>query len=626
MRPGAARTIAAISDILVIALALIAVHTMARIYIWVSRAPGVASLWHTLRSLAAFEKDDLLTIATLTVAVVAVVALLARQPRLTGAVLHGWWWCAVLLAVLAGVNMTAVAWLGSPITWQWIAYADPFNSRMGASQLAQVVDATAVALVVAAVVLLMVMRRLLAAAAAAMAARWGAPVAALVLAVLIGGPTGYAWARHHGQAADAYGRTANPMHRLEQSVLAAYDPPFSRADRDRDDRDYRTGGSALPGPMPVPRRNNIVLIVLESIGARDMLAPDAGLPAITGLRRQGMTFANTYVTTAASSRSAFALVTGRFPLFGYRPETQTLADRRFVTFASRLQQAGYATALFMASELRYASQDRFLAGKGFAVMQDMANIPCDTRMIGSTARFADLDGVTDTCMTDAFLAWHGAQHQRPFFAMLWTNNTHFPYFAPGERGDGRARHAAALREADRQIARIVAALSRSGDLARTSFVIVGDHGEAFNDHGYMIHSNTVFDEEVRVATVLAGAGVPMGGIDNRIASLSDIAPTILDLAGLPPERNWQGHTLLAPTARQRVYFFATSRDYVLGYREGDSKTVLDLTTGSTVRFDLARDPGERHPLALGPDAARAAGRHIAGWVAYQDALYRPGAH
>jgi hypothetical protein len=98
--------------------------------------------------------------------------------------------------------------------------------------------------------------------------------------------------------------------------------------------------------------------------------------------------------------------------------------------------------------------------------------------------------------------------------------------------------------------------------------------------------------------------VPAGGIDTRIASLSDIAPTILDLAGLPPERSWQGRTLLAPTARQRVYVFATSRDYVLGYREGDSKTVIDLTTGSNVRYDLRRDPGERHPLTLGPDAAR----------------------
>jgi len=626
MRLAGKRVIAAISDVLVVALALIAVHTAARIYMWVSLAPGLGSLWHTLRSLAVFESDDLLTITTLTVAVVACLALIGRLPRLTGTVLRIWWWCAVLLAVLAGVNITAVSWLRSPITWQWIAYADPFNSKLGPSELARVVDAGAVALVVAAVVLLIVMRRLLTAASAAMTARWGAPVATLVLAALIGGPTAYAWARHHGQPADVYGRTANPLHRLEQSMLAAYATPFSGADRDRDDRDYRTGGSAPPASMPVPRRNNIVLIVLESVGARDILAPDARLPAIAALRRQGMTFANTYVTTPASSRSAFALVTGRFPVFGYRPETQILADHPFITVAGRLQQAGYATALFMGGELHYASVDRFLAGKGFAVMRDMATIRCDTRVIISTARYADLDGVTDSCMTDAFIAWHGAQRRRPFFAMLWTNNTHFPYYAPGVPGDGHARHVAALREADRQIGRIVAALAQSGDLAQTSFVIVGDHGEAFNDHGYMMHGSTVFDEEVRVAPVLSGAGVPAGGIDNRLASLSDIAPTILDLAGLPPERSWQGRTLLAPTARQRVYVFATSRDYVLGYREGDSKTVLDLTTGSNVRYDLRRDPGEHHPLTLGPDAARAAARHIAGWVAYQDALYKPGAH
>jgi len=382
------------------------------------------------------------------------------------------------------------------------------------------------------------------------------------------------------------------------------------------------GNTALHAGQ-VPNGNNVILIVLESVGARDILASDAGLRTIPELQRHGVTFPNMYVPTASSSRSAFAFVTGRFPLFDYRPETDLLRDDPFVTTASRFRQAGYATAFFMGGEFAFANLDAFLVGKGFDHMADMTNIACATHTALANARWRNVDSVSEQCMTDALLGWLGKDRHQPFFAMIWPNDTHFPYFAPQEKAGPKARHAAALREADRQIGRIVAKLAESGELACTSFVIVGDHGEAFFEHGNFSHGSTVYDDEVRVAMVLSPAGDTRGPIDNRIVTLPDVAPTLLGLAGLPGEPRWQGRNLLDSGSRQRVYFFAVLRDYMLGYRERDTKVVLNLSNGSIVKYDLKRDPGERNPIVLGADEARAARRHIAGWVAYQQALYKP---
>lgn len=125
--------------------------------------------------------------------------------------------------------------------------------------------------------------------------------------------------------------------------------------------------------------------------------------------------------------------------------------------------------------------------------------------------------------------------------MIWTFQTHFPYFAGAADGahmlsgpdapedewsrEHMARYLSALHEADRLIGELVRFVEASGLAKSTLIVIVGDHGEAFNQHGTFAHGGTLYDENVHVPLLLINPGIAPGRFA-RVTGQVDLAPTI----------------------------------------------------------------------------------------------------
>ena len=76
---------------------------------------------------------------------------------------------------------------------------------------------------------------------------------------------------------------------------------------------------------------------------------------------------------------------------------------------------------------------------------------------------------------------------------------------------------------------------------------VADHGEALGDHGEDSHGMLLYDPTVRVPLLLAGSGVPRGVDDDDPVSTVDVAPTLLELAGVaaPDAASLAGTSLVA---------------------------------------------------------------------------------
>ena len=66
----------------------------------------------------------------------------------------------------------------------------------------------------------------------------------------------------------------------------------------------------------------------------------------------------------------------------------------------------------------------------------------------------------------------------------------------------------------------------------TIVIVVADHGEEFADHEGMLHSHTLYDELLQVPMVMRGLGIQSGARVRTQVRLIDIAPTILDKAGV----------------------------------------------------------------------------------------------
>ena len=133
---------------------------------------------------------------------------------------------------------------------------------------------------------------------------------------------------------------------------------------------------------------------------------------------------------------------------------------------------------------------------------------------------------------------------------LWTNQTHYPYFpnpggssaiqATGPGGELLGRYLTALRDSDHAIGNLLSDLQRMGVADSTLVVVVGDHGEAFGQHGRFGHGNTVrelrnmggnfghgsdlYEENIHVPMILINSRLFQGEEDSTVGGLVDIAP------------------------------------------------------------------------------------------------------
>ena len=96
-------------------------------------------------------------------------------------------------------------------------------------------------------------------------------------------------------------------------------------------------------------------------------------------------------------------------------------------------------------------------------------------------------------------------------------------------------------------------LGERGLLDGTLLVVTSDHGQGpmpdwtMGDPRIPLkfdHGETVLDEVIRVPLILRGPGVPAGQVLDRQVSLADLGPTVLDWAGIEPEPEVQGRSLL----------------------------------------------------------------------------------
>lgn len=164
---------------------------------------------------------------------------------------------------------------------------------------------------------------------------------------------------------------------------------------------------------------------------------------------------------------------------------------------------------------------------------------------------------------------------------------------------------------------------------RTLVVLTADHGEEFGEHDpsrfYDAHCRTVYDEVIRVPLLLRLPGkLPAGTVVRSPVELIDVAPTILDLAGIETPRAMQGRSLL-PLVRGGSHRQAMSlteatcdgpeikalrgerlkyvAEYGLGAADGDRSGVSGPRIAERL-FDLSSDPRETRPVSAGRKMAR----------------------
>lgn len=309
--------------------------------------------------------------------------------------------------------------------------------------------------------------------------------------------------------------------------------------------------STFAQPAARDSRPNVVFAIAD-----DWSFPHAGIygdrtvrtPVFDRIAREGALFTRAFTAAPSCTPSRAALLTGQAVhrleeggnLHGFLPQ-------RFAVYPDLLEQAGYAVGH---------------SGKGWGPGQFEA---------GGRARNPAGPQFKNF---DEFIAQRSAG--RPFVFWFGSNDPHRPYEAgAGARAGLRAESVQVPRflpdtpevrsdvldyyfeieRFDRDVGRIVATLERLGELENTLIIVTSDNGMPFPRA-----KATVYDSGARMPLAMRWPkAIPAGKVVDEFVSLTDVAPTVLEAAGLSPPASMTGRSVLGllrgkpQAARDRVF-------------------------------------------------------------------------
>lgn len=351
---------------------------------------------------------------------------------------------------------------------------------------------------------------------------------------------------------------------------------------------------------------NVLVVVMDTVRADHLSLngyPRPTSPNLARLASEGANFTQAVTTAPRTWQSFSTILTGLYPpRHGVRFIQDYPIEPSTPTLATILGKAGFATHAFD----RVDFLRRMTGGVGFDAYYDpIVN--------------------TDRGVLEQAWSWMQEPRQKPFFAFVRINGSHWPYtdspeeagfascegqdhsfnkrtwndmgVAPGGVGKGLqlvdaakhrafaftvnpdpkvrehivAHYDAEVQRTDADVGWLIDQMRAAGVLDRTVVVVTADHGESFGEHGYLFHGPRVDDPVMRVPLIVRlppGDGATKAGVvvDTQVRT-ADILPTVLSALGLPLPATLDGISLL-PALRggevPRLWAYAESEKDHLG--------------------------------------------------------------
>lgn len=373
--------------------------------------------------------------------------------------------------------------------------------------------------------------------------------------------------------------------------------------------------------------HDVLIVSLDTVRA-DRLGAYGGrarTPALSALAARGARFDQAISHFPETALSHWAMLSGVLPVVHGNVPAHGGSLYPGPTVAEIAGEHGYTTGAIIGGVTLTDSASGL--GRAFDHYDDDFEVdPLDMRRHGRE-------------VTEAALAWW-AETPSPKLLFVHYFDAHFPYtpappwdtaYDPDYTGtlsgsdadlrpyrDGEARiserdlqHILALydgelSEQDALVAPLLEAVAESPEVV---VAVTSDHGESFEHDYYFNHRAGLWDGVTRVPWIMAGPMVPPGVRVQDQVGLSDLAPTVLTLAGLPVDARMTGQ------ARNGLFLTgirAEGMAEVLSVTDPwaeDPQRAVRTLQHKLIRwedrheaYDLVADPEETAPLSAHPKA------------------------
>ncbi len=345
-------------------------------------------------------------------------------------------------------------------------------------------------------------------------------------------------------------------------------------------------------------RPNIVFILIDDLrydtfGYMDH--PFIETPNIDALASTGLQFRNAFVTTSLCSPARASFLTGQFMHHHKVVDNADLMQPGTVTFPQLLNDSGYETAFIGkwhmggSSDAARPGFDHWVsfAGQGtYAPGKQMLNVngkhvPRQTYITDELTDYAT-DWLADRDRNRPFMLYlshkgvHGlydpAERHRdryrdkefdppktmalpdandlgtPMWVRDQRNSWHgveFPYYGRSNQSIAEMykHYCEMILSIDDSVGRIMQTLGQQGFEQNTLVIFTSDGGHLWGEHG-LIDKRCAYEESIRIPMLLQGPSLVQPGTrcDQLVANI-DIAPTLVELAGLPVPAWMDGRSL-----------------------------------------------------------------------------------
>lgn len=361
-----------------------------------------------------------------------------------------------------------------------------------------------------------------------------------------------------------------------------------------------SAAAAPPAPAGPPKDANVIVLSIDSLRA-DM--PWAGYPRpiaprLTEFESKAVSYTNAYSVSSYTSMSLGGFLGGRIPSELVRSGYFFGTYKKDLFFPKVLQQAGIHTMGVMAH--MYFKSAGFDQGfDDWKIVPGITFDPNTDRDVTSEQS----EAISEQLLGDA------ANDSRRFFFWAHFLDPHDQYI----RHEGidwgksnRDRYDGEVTFTDRAVGKLLDFIASKPWAGRTVIIVTSDHGEEFGEHNMSRHGFEVWNTLVHVPLMIQAPGAKPRHIDVPRSDV-DLAPTILELYGLPAQPTFEGTSIV-----KEIYGGeAEPRDIVVDLPEtsdngkrralvhGSQKIICFDGDAYCKLFDLEKDPLEKDPTTRG---------------------------
>ncbi len=363
---------------------------------------------------------------------------------------------------------------------------------------------------------------------------------------------------------------------------------------------------------------NVFFIMLEAIPWDHFPFtgyPRSGVtPNLNALAQDCIIFPRTYATANHSSYSQPSIHSSQYPLRTTSLDQYETVDYPKTMLFDILAAARYQTAFISAQNEDWMGMKRFI----FAHTHLQYFLHSKDELGNNIGKECKID--------DRLVCTRAMEHldrrdpDEPVFMYVDFQRTHFPYdipkdaphpYQPCDTDDFKFTfysydqdHADvvinkfdnALHYVDEQVGVFIDNLKQNGLYENSLIIVSADHGEAFYQHGYPTHSTTLYDDQIRVCTLIKQPGQHTSSIRDDAISLIDINPTILEVLGMENHPNFQGQQVLDKPRSNPIYLLSHGVVKAMGVVDFPWKYFRSETQPPRL-INLATDPSESTDLS-----------------------------